>query len=154
MEPLGRSALAERPAALLVLVAPAMLARITRSTVDLTTQRLVRRGFLNKIKVGRRLRYIADAPEALLFRQKQLVEDLEQVVPLLSKIGNQQQDTEVIYFEGGEGYVRAHEDVLLNMTFAEGEKKDLLSFSSKWDSCSDVFGITLGLKSSFLFQLP
>ncbi len=108
--------------------------RITRSTVDLTTQRLVRRGFLNKIKVGRRLRYIADAPEALLFRQKQLVEDLEQVVPLLSKIGNQQQDTEVIYFEGGEGYVRAHEDVLLNMTFAEGEKKDLLSFSSGVDA--------------------
>jgi|GEM_PF-1261654 predicted DNA-binding transcriptional regulator len=112
----------------------AKLTRIMRSTVDLTVRRLVQRGFLNRIKVGRRLRFMADAPEALLFRQKQLVEDLEQVVPMLAKLGSQKQETEVIYFEGGEGYVRAYEDVLLNLTFAEGEKKDLLSFSSGVDA--------------------
>ncbi|MDE2029944.1 MAG: BlaI/MecI/CopY family transcriptional regulator [Alphaproteobacteria bacterium] len=108
--------------------------RITRSTVDLTVRRLAQRGFLNKVKVGRRLRYQADAPEALLFRQKQLVEDLEQAVPLLSKLGGQKEETEVIFFEGAEGYVRVHEDIMLNMAFVEGEKRELLSFASGVDA--------------------
>lgn len=112
----------------------AKLTRITRSTVDLTARRLVQRGFLNKIKVGRRLRYMADAPEALLFRQKRLVEDLEQVMPMLGRLGSQKQETEVIYFEGNEGYLRVYEDILLNIKFADGEKKDLLSFSSGIDA--------------------
>ncbi|CAK9252641.1 unnamed protein product [Sphagnum jensenii] len=92
------------------------LTSITRSTIDLTIHRLLRRGFINKIKVGRRFRYMADAPEAILFRQKRLVEDLEQVVPILAKLGNQKQNIEVIYFEGAEGYVRVHEDVLFELS--------------------------------------
>jgi hypothetical protein len=89
---------------------------------------------LHKIKVGRRWRFMADAPEALLFRQKKLVEDLEQAVPVLAQLGGQRQETEVIYFEGAEGYVRIHEDVLLNLKFAEGEKKDLFAFASGTDA--------------------
>src|SRR5271168_3400501 len=74
--------------------------RITRSTVDLTVRRLLQHGFLNKVKVGRRQRYFALAPEALLFRQKQLTEDLEQVVPLLANIGGGKKDMDILHFEG------------------------------------------------------
>lgn len=104
--------------------------RITRSTVDLTVRRLVQHGFLNKVKSGRRLRYFALAPEALLFRQKQLAEDLEQVVPMLANIGGEKKDMEILHFEGTEGLRRIHQDVLLHLRFAPPEKKDLLSFSS------------------------
>ena len=112
----------------------AKITRIIRSTVDLTVRRLSQQGFLNKIRVGRRQRYTAQAPEAILFRHKQLVEDLEQVIPVLSQMGGQKQETDVIYFEGREGYQRIYEDVLRNLCFAEGEKRDLLSFTSGVDA--------------------
>lgn len=104
--------------------------KITRSTVDLTVRRLLKRGFLNKVKVGRRLRYFAQTPEALLFRQKQLTEDWEQVVPLLAKLGGARKDMEILYFEGAEGFRQAYEDALLNLKFATGAKRELLGFSS------------------------
>ncbi|MDP9126696.1 MAG: BlaI/MecI/CopY family transcriptional regulator [Pseudomonadota bacterium] len=104
--------------------------RITRSTVDLTVRRLVQSGFLNKVKVGRRLRYFALAPEAVLFRQKQLAEDWEQLVPLLSNIAGQKKDMEILHFEGVDGLRRVYEDILLQLKFANGRKRDLLSFSS------------------------
>ena len=78
--------------------------RIGRSTADLIVKRLVQRGLLNKVKVGRRLRFFAQAPEAVLFRQKQLVEDLEQVVPILVGLGGQKKDMEILYFEGVQGF--------------------------------------------------
>lgn len=108
--------------------------RITRSTVDLTVRRLVQRGFLNKIKVGRRFRFFALAPDLILFRQKQLVEDLEQVVPVLQKISGTKKDMEILYFEGAAGFKQVHDDALLQLKFAEGIKKDILSFSSGYDS--------------------
>ncbi len=104
--------------------------RLVRSTADLIARRLQQRGFLNKVKVGRRLRYMALAPEALLFRQKQLAEDLEQVVPLLSNIGGQRKDMEILYFEGAEGLRRVYEDILLQLKFAHKSKKDILAFTS------------------------
>jgi predicted DNA-binding transcriptional regulator len=104
--------------------------RITRSTVDLNVRRLVQRGFLNKIMTGRRFRFFAQAPEAILFRQKQLVEDLEQVVPMLNKIGGEKKDMEILYFEGAQGYKQVHDHALLHIKFSPSSKKDLLSFSS------------------------
>lgn len=104
--------------------------RITRSTVDLTVRRLAQRGFLNKVKVGRRFRFFAQAPEALLFRQKQLAEDLEQALPILSKIGGIRKDMEILYFEGAQGFRQVHDDALLQIKFATGVKKDIFSFSS------------------------
>ncbi|NTU76298.1 MAG: hypothetical protein HGA90_00530 [Alphaproteobacteria bacterium] len=104
--------------------------RITRSTVDLIVKRLLRRGFLNRVKVGRRLRYFSQPPEAVLFRQKQLVEDLEQVVPLLAKISSEKKDMEILYFEGAEGFRQVQNDILLHLKFAEGEKRALLGFYS------------------------
>ncbi|HEU0117898.1 MAG TPA: helix-turn-helix domain-containing protein [Alphaproteobacteria bacterium] len=108
--------------------------RITRSTVDLTARRLTQRGFLNKIKTGRRFRFFATAPETVLFRQKQLAEDLEQAVPMLSKIGGAKKDMEILYFEGAQGFRQVHDDALPQIKFASDQKKDLLSFSSGADS--------------------
>lgn len=104
--------------------------KMGRSTVDQVVKRMVQRGFLNKVKVGRRTKFFAKPPEAVLFQQKQLVEDLEQVVPMLSKIGGQKKDMEILYFEGPLGLRQVHEDILLNVKFAHGEKRDLRGFSS------------------------
>ncbi len=110
------------------------LTRTSRSTVDLVVKRLVKRGFLTKVKVGRRLHYSAQSPDAILFRQKQLVDDLEQAVPLLSRLGGEKKDMEILHLEGAEGFRQVHQDVLLHIKFASGEKKDVLSFSSGVDS--------------------
>ncbi len=107
--------------------------RIIRSTVDLTVKRLLANGFLNGVKVGRRLRYFAQSPEALLFRQKQLVEDLEQVLPILATERGQTKEMEVLYYQGAEGFRKIYENILLNMKFATKEKRDLLSFASGAD---------------------
>lgn len=105
--------------------------RLTRSTVDMLARRLVQRGFLNRVRVGRRTNYLAAAPEALLFRQKQLTEDWEQVVPLLAQEQTDgTSETEITYFEGIQGFRRAMMNVLLNIQFASGVKKDVLAFSS------------------------
>ncbi|MGE4350588.1 MAG: helix-turn-helix domain-containing protein [Bdellovibrionales bacterium] len=106
---------------------------VGRTTVDLMVKRLVHQGVLNRVKVGRRFRFFALAPEALLFRQKQLVEDLEQVVPMLSILGGQRKDMEILYFEGTQGIRQVHDDILLNVKFAQGEKRNLLCFSSSPD---------------------
>ncbi|MFY9288172.1 MAG: helix-turn-helix domain-containing protein [Alphaproteobacteria bacterium] len=107
---------------------------LTRSTVDLIVRRLLKRGFLNKVKVGRRLRFFAQSPEAVLFKQKQLVEDFEKVVPILSKIAGEKKDMEILYFEGAQGFKQVHDDALLQMKFASGEKKHMMSFASGYDS--------------------
>ncbi len=108
--------------------------RLARSTVDLNVRRLVQRGFLNRIMVGRRLRYMATTPETVLFRQKQLTDDLEQIVPLLTKLDGRKQETEVIYFEGVEGLRRVHDDNLLQTKFASSAKKHVFGFSSGADT--------------------
>lgn len=108
--------------------------RLARSTVDLNVRRLVQRGFLNRIMVGRRLRYMATTPETVLFRQKQLTDDLEQIVPLLTKLDGRKQETEVIYFEGVEGLRRVHDDILLQTKFASSAKKHVFGFSSGADT--------------------
>ena len=110
--------------------------RITRSTVDLTARRLAQRGFLNKVKVGRRFRFFALAPDAVLFRQKQLVEDLEQVVPILQKVSGTKKDMEIVYYEGAAGYKQIYDDALLQIKFSTGFKKDILSFSSGYEGKS------------------
>lgn len=107
--------------------------KIIRSTVNLIVKRLVQRGFLNHVKIGRRLRYFAQPPESALFRQKQLVEDLEKVVPLLDKIGGERKDMEILYFEGVEGFKQVQQDILLHLKFAEGDKRSLLGFYSSMD---------------------
>jgi len=108
--------------------------RIIRSTADLMVKRLTRRGYLSKIKVGRRWRYSAQPSEVILSRQKQLVNDLEQMVPLLAKMGGERKDMEILYFEGAEGFRQIHEDMLLQTKFAVGVKRDILGFSSGADS--------------------
>jgi sugar-specific transcriptional regulator TrmB len=108
--------------------------KIIRSSVDLMVKRLAQRGFLNRIKVGRRFRFFAQSPEALLFRQRQLAEDFERAVPLLSNIGGQKKDAEIFFFEGAQGFRDVHNEALLNIKFAEGQKKDILALASGTDS--------------------
>jgi predicted DNA-binding transcriptional regulator len=108
--------------------------RILRSTVDLTIRRLLQREFLNKSKVGRRTRYFAQDPKSILFRQKQLAEDFETILPSLSVMGGHMKDMEILYFEGAHGFRQVHDDALTHIKNSKGDKKDILSFSSGADS--------------------
>ena len=110
--------------------------RITRSTTDVMVRRLLARGFLNRVKVGRRYRFFAQPPEAILFRQKQLTEDFEKAIPLLSQIGGQRKENEILYFEGAKGAREIYNDILLVTQFAVGEKRDILAIVSGKDFVS------------------
>lgn len=108
--------------------------RITRSTVDITLQRLVARGFITRVKVGRRYRFMAQKPDIILARQKQLVEDFEKALPFLNLTGGRPKEHEVIYFEGRQGLREVHEDVLLTVKLAKGDKKHICAIASGEDS--------------------
>jgi sugar-specific transcriptional regulator TrmB len=107
---------------------------LPRSTVDLTVRRLLRRGFLNKSKSGRRLRFVAVDPDAILFRQKQLVEDMESMLPVLKRLGGERKEMEIHFFEGALGFRQGHAEILRAIKMASPETKDVLSFSSGSDS--------------------
>lgn len=107
---------------------------LPRSTVDLNVRRLLRRGFLNKTKSGRRLRFTAIDPDAILFRQKQLVEDMETMLPTLKRLGGSRKEMEIHFFEGAIGYRQAYQEALHRLRLAPPDKKDMLSFSSGVDA--------------------
>ena len=108
--------------------------KIIRSSVDLMARRLVGRGFLNRVKVGRRYRFFAQPPETLLFRQRQLTEDFERAVPMLAAIGGIPKESEIFFFEGAQGFRDVHQDALLSIKLATGTKKDVLAIASGTDS--------------------
>jgi predicted transcriptional regulator len=107
--------------------------KIKRSTVDVMVKRLLQQNFLTKIKVGRRFQYQAQKPEALLYRQEELLGEWRDVVPFLKKIHAPQTKTEVLFFEGADGFRQVHEDILLHLKFVDPEKRELFSLSSADD---------------------
>lgn len=104
--------------------------RIHRSTVDVVLQRLISLDFINKIKVERRYKFFAQSPEAVLFRQEEITEDLRKIIPLLGKLGQSSDKTEIRFFEGREGIRQIYDDILMRLKFSEGEGRQLVSFAS------------------------
>lgn len=107
---------------------------IVRSTVDLMVERLLVTGYLTKVQVGRRFKYFAQSAEALVFRHDQLLADLKSVVPLLGKLAAPRGETEVIFLEGPKGFRQAYDYTLLELSIAEGDKRELLSIASGADA--------------------
>lgn len=102
--------------------------KIQRSTTVLVIQRLIQRGFIQRSKAGRRFKFFALAPEAILFRQRQWTEDFEKILPLLAQADQPPQDMEILHFEGMDGFKQTQQDILLRLQTAKGEKRVLLGF--------------------------
>lgn len=108
--------------------------KVIRSTIDLALKRLVSNGFLSKSKIGKRWIYKATPPEAILFQQKSALEDFEEVLPVLAKLRPAGHEMDVQFFEGKEGLIKAHRDVLIQTKLTAVGKKDILSFTSAHDT--------------------
>lgn len=108
--------------------------RVNRSTVDVILQRLINLDFINKVKVERRYKYFAQSPETILFKQEEIVNDLRKVMPVLSKLGSQKEETEIRFFEGRDGIRQIYDDMLLRLKFAEGDSRQIVSFVTGTDS--------------------
>ena len=104
--------------------------KLKRSTVDLVLKRLVADGYVSRVKVGKRFRFFAEKPEAILFRKEQAVTDFRELLPFIAKLGADKGETEIRFFEGVEGIRKIYDDVLMKLSLAEGAGRELLSFSS------------------------
>ncbi len=107
--------------------------KLKRSTVDVVLERLIELGFMNKIKIGRRFKYIAQSPEAMLFKQEEVLEDFRTILPMLSNLGAQKGETEIRFFEGRKGLTQVYDDILMKTKFATGDHRKLVGFSSGVD---------------------
>ncbi len=107
--------------------------KLKRSTIDVILDRLIDQGFMNKVKVGNRFKYIAQSPEAILFKQEEVLEDFRTILPMLSKLGAEKGETEIRFFEGKKGLKQIYDDILLKLKFAEGDGRQLIGFTSGID---------------------
>ncbi len=107
--------------------------KIHRSTIDVILERLEEEGFITRVKVGARYKYFAEKPETVLFKKEQLLDDFKNIVPMLSRLGSDTGQTEIKFFEGREGIKKVYEDVLMQLKYAKGEKRELVSFSAGAD---------------------
>lgn len=107
--------------------------KIVRSTVDVILERLEGEGFISKVKVGARYKYYAESAESILFKREKLLEDFKALVPMLSRLGTETGETEVKFFEGRDGILKVYEDILLQLKYAQGEGRQLVSFAAGAD---------------------
>lgn len=105
--------------------------KINRSTVYLSLKRLLAKNYISALKVGGRYKYFAEKPDAIIFQQEQLLEDLLAIKPILSKLGSQTGETEIRFFEGVAGIKQIYRDRLLKTKFSRNQ--EILSFSSGHD---------------------
>ena len=102
--------------------------KMNRSTVDVVLKRLIEMGFMSKVKVGSRYKFIAQSPESILFKQEATLEEFKTILPVLSRLGADKTQTEIRFFEGKDGIREIYDDVLLQLKFAEGERRQLVGF--------------------------
>lgn len=102
---------------------------IHRSTVDLALSRLVADGYINKVKVGPRYKYIAESADTVFAQKEQALGHFKELLPMLSKLGANKGETEVKFFEGRKGLEAMYADSLAQTKFAEGEKRHVFAFA-------------------------
>lgn len=105
--------------------------KIKRSSLYAVIDRLVEKKFISYSRSGQRKMYYAQTPDELLFEQEGLVETLKTLVPVLNKLGTFQDDTEVKFYEGIEGYKKVDEIVLLNLRTLPLEERLCYEISSE-----------------------
>ncbi len=111
----------------------AKAADIKRSTVDLVLSRLINDGYLTRQKIGARYMYRAQNPESILYKKLQLLEDFKGIIPVLSQMSGQDNQTDVRFFEGAEGIRQLYLDGLRRLSILPPEERKIYAFVSQND---------------------
>ena len=89
--------------------------KVKRSTVDLILRRLAGKGFLNSFREGARRKFVAAAPETLVFDFQRSLEDFRAFIPMLMRLGSNSEQTRVTFHEGAKGVKAVFDDIVLTM---------------------------------------
>ncbi len=102
-----------------------------RSSIDLILKRLVKKEYINKIKIGQRYKYMAEKPETILFMHENTLDDFKAIMPMLAKLGSNKTETEIRFFEGRDGIQKIYNDILLELKLLnpDAPERELISFS-------------------------
>ncbi len=104
---------------------------LKRSTIDLVIERLLEKDYLAKVKMGARYRYKSIAPESILFAREKTLDDFKKLVPLLSNLQTDDEETDIRFFDSKEGVRQGYRQVLLSLRLeTDPAKKELLAISS------------------------
>lgn len=106
------------------------LTKISRSTVDITVERLLERRFLRRVKTGARYKYFAEAPDTITQRQQKTIDDFTEITPFLLKGSSDYAPTEILSFEGKQGIQKAYDDIFLRLKHTPVKDKELIEFTS------------------------
>lgn len=107
--------------------------KIKRSTVDLILSRLVDRGFVARMRTGRRYQYFPEKPDAILQKQKQQVGLFEAVLPMLEKWQQEVAAPDVRIYQGIEGISEHYRDILSVLAPLPTDQRVLFSIESGGD---------------------
>ena len=88
---------------------------VKRSTVDFIIDRLLAKNFLSRFREGRRHKYVAEAPDKLLFDFEKGLEDFRAFIPALMRLGANAESTRVTFHEGAKGVQSLLNDCLLTL---------------------------------------
>lgn len=111
----------------------ANMSKIKRSSVDLIIQRLLESGFLVKQKIERRHRYLAQSPEAILFKKEQILEDFKTLIPFLNTLHAAQTETDIFFFEGMEGIKRMYQEGMIYLKLCAPKDRMIRAITSGID---------------------
>ncbi len=89
--------------------------KIKRSTVDLILRRLTAKNILSSFREGQRRKFTATAPEKILFAFQREMEDFKAVLPLLARLGNEDDQTRVTFHEGVPGLRTLFDEIILTL---------------------------------------
>lgn len=106
---------------------------VKRTTVNVTLERLHKNNFVTFHLDGARRRFMAEAPETLLYRFESSLGDLRALIPILHAANGDDKRTKVRFFEGKDGIEAILADVLITLKMSRNPKKELLEISSGHD---------------------
>ncbi|MBI1327637.1 MAG: hypothetical protein GC136_08360 [Alphaproteobacteria bacterium] len=106
------------------------LTKISRSTVDVTVERLLERRFLRRVKSGARYKFFAEVPDTILQRQQKTMDDFAELAPFLLKGSGDFAATEILSFEGKQGLQKAYDDIFLRLKHTQTKEKELIEFTN------------------------
>lgn len=91
------------------------LSGIKRSTVDQIIRRLLTRHFLSSFREGPRRKFVAEAPERVLFDFQRGLDDFRTIIPKLMTMGTNSEQTRVTFHEGAQSLKAVYADIIMTL---------------------------------------
>jgi sugar-specific transcriptional regulator TrmB len=115
---------------------------IKRSTVDIVVDKLLDRGFLSYFIDGKRKKYTAEDPKALLYTFENSLGELKKILPFLYTAGAKERNVPKIrFYQGEESVLRMFDDIFLTLRVNGKKEKELLAIASIDDMNNAIGGI-------------